>query len=358
LLVGPDGHFQAIDTHTQCHQSLSELSDGTRVHLLLAARLSFIEHIEKDRFRIPLFLDEVLSTTDPDRFVAVAGALFEFAVDGRQVFYATADFAEAQALREQARAQGFADPQVITLDDCPTVDQWQPAPKLPSASGDLPAPGDLDAIGYSAALQLTRPRLHDPVGAWPLPLVLHNQLDAAHRAAEAGVRHLGQLDLVDKGVELPLDDEVLAIARARGRAIGATIEALRVGRGEPVSWEAVQASAAVSDAFTERAQKLLAGHQTDPKAFVEALSELPRFHTAKIQQLKEHLEDVGILDPREPLASGKVLEQAQLACRDDIEAGRLTLGEIEKLVEFVRDVVQLEPESSATWSGEANCPPE
>ena len=52
----------------------SELSDGTRIQLLLACRLAYLEEAEGDT-KTPLFLDEVLSTTDPERFTAVAGAV-------------------------------------------------------------------------------------------------------------------------------------------------------------------------------------------------------------------------------------------------------------------------------------------
>ena len=85
LEISSDGLFQALDTHTQQRHSLSELSDGTRVQLLLAARIAFIEHTERGGPPMPLFLDEALSTTDPKRFKEIARAVLTLA-QTRQIF--------------------------------------------------------------------------------------------------------------------------------------------------------------------------------------------------------------------------------------------------------------------------------
>ena len=106
-----------------------------------------------------------------------------------------------------------------------------------------------------------------------------------------------------------------------------------------MTWEAVEASGGITSSFAERAQALLSTHATDPKAYVKALDDLPRFNTAKLEQIKEHLESVGMLDERDPLDGGKLIEQAQLGCRADIAAGLLTLAEVEAMVGFVREVV-------------------
>ena len=66
---GPE--FRAVEASSGQGKRLTELSDGTRVQLLLAARLAFATRADR-RGRVPLFLDEVLTTSDPARFAAVA----------------------------------------------------------------------------------------------------------------------------------------------------------------------------------------------------------------------------------------------------------------------------------------------
>jgi hypothetical protein len=69
---------------------LGELSSGTRVQLLLAIRLAFIETQEIGFASPPLMLDETLANSDPERMDAIINATLSLVRDGRQVFYFTA----------------------------------------------------------------------------------------------------------------------------------------------------------------------------------------------------------------------------------------------------------------------------
>lgn len=83
--------FIAFDIVQQQRIPLINLSDATRIQLYLAVRLAFIKSIEK-KYKLPIFLDESLSTTDPVRFNQIAQTLFSIAnEDDRQVFYMTSD---------------------------------------------------------------------------------------------------------------------------------------------------------------------------------------------------------------------------------------------------------------------------
>ena len=342
LLVVDAGRFEALDTHTHRQQSLSELSAGTRIQLLLAARLSFVEHIEQGGAKIPLFLDEVLSTTDPVRFEAVASSILELAADGRQVFYATAGGTEAAAWSRVAEERGFDAPQLVVLGAAEPNGSWESVPTLPDEAPDPPSPEGHDAISYVAALGLQRPGLQDPIERWPLVLVLHDRLDAAVAALGLGVRHVGQLALAEKGLSLPLSDEDLALARARLRALSGAMDATRIGRGKRVTWQAVAESDAVSSTFAERVREQLVTHRDDAGAFVAAVRGLSSFRTNRADQLEAHLVDVGVLDPRDTLSEEAVVERTQITCRDDIEAGRLTLADVEALGRWLRKVVAID----------------
>jgi len=85
-----DASFLAYDTRAQRLRTLSQLSSGTRVQLLLAVRLAFIEQQEDGGARLPLVLDELLGNSDDVRAGAIIDAVAAIAARGRQVFYFTA----------------------------------------------------------------------------------------------------------------------------------------------------------------------------------------------------------------------------------------------------------------------------
>ncbi|HET8986290.1 MAG TPA: hypothetical protein VFN03_11065, partial [Trueperaceae bacterium] len=95
---GPGGRLAAAD-RTGRLLELSELSTGTRAQLLIASRLAFALEAESvaggsaavGRFTLPFFLDEALTTSDPQRFAAVATAILDVAkIEGRQFIYLSA----------------------------------------------------------------------------------------------------------------------------------------------------------------------------------------------------------------------------------------------------------------------------
>lgn len=102
---GSDRRLVAYPRGAKSALELGELSTGTRAQLLLASRVAFAlgeEEARAGRERLPLFLDEALTTADPVRFEAVARALLELAEDGRQVFYLSARPDDARAWQEAA----------------------------------------------------------------------------------------------------------------------------------------------------------------------------------------------------------------------------------------------------------------
>lgn len=63
--------FRAFDTVKNLGLAIDELSRGTRIQLLLAVRLAFASKAEHGT-KLPFILDEVLSSSDPMRFRAIA----------------------------------------------------------------------------------------------------------------------------------------------------------------------------------------------------------------------------------------------------------------------------------------------
>jgi energy-coupling factor transporter ATP-binding protein EcfA2 len=81
--------FRAVETSSGRGVGLDQLSSGTRVQLLMAVRLAFIEEMESGH-QLPLILDEILGNTDDLRASAIIDATIEICRLGRQVIYFTA----------------------------------------------------------------------------------------------------------------------------------------------------------------------------------------------------------------------------------------------------------------------------
>ena len=75
LRLRGDGTFIAHDVEQEAARELAELSSGTRMQLLLALRLAWIETQEQGGEALPLFLDEALTTSDERRFAVMAQSL-------------------------------------------------------------------------------------------------------------------------------------------------------------------------------------------------------------------------------------------------------------------------------------------
>ncbi|MFB6307278.1 MAG: ATP-binding protein, partial [Flavobacteriales bacterium] len=93
---GEESVFVAYDTQKGIGQSLNRLSTGTRVQLLFAVRLAFIEVQEESSYKLPLLADELLGNSDDQRARAIIEALTEVNKEGRQIFYFTAQGDEVE----------------------------------------------------------------------------------------------------------------------------------------------------------------------------------------------------------------------------------------------------------------------
>lgn len=94
-LILDDDKFFAYDILHRETKALHQLSSSTKMQLLLAVRLSFLDEIEKNKIALPLFLDEILNTSDPVREEAIMRSLIVIAKQRRQIFYFTAKKDEA-----------------------------------------------------------------------------------------------------------------------------------------------------------------------------------------------------------------------------------------------------------------------
>jgi len=334
--------FIAHDNRLDEVRRLDQLSDGTRIQLLLAARLAFMEDAEGDGPKLPLFMDEALSTTDRDRFREVVRCLLELVQDGRQVFYATADRAEVELWRAVCEQEGAEPPQVVDLSREQAEPHWlEGIPLAPAPAPQIPDPTGRDAAAYLQELGVSQPGLHDPADSWHLGLLLQDDLPTLAHCLRNGIDSAGVWRALrsQQGAPSPIDGESAAKLDARVQVLMLALEQLRVGRGAPVSWEQVEASGAVTPAFEDDMRGLLLDHGHQPEQYVEAVGALSRYRSSNKEKLREHLIAEGLIDERDVLGLDEIGAAVLRGMTPAFENDTLDHGEVSRLVAWIAEVI-------------------
>ena len=307
LRLRGDGAFVAHDVRQDAARALSELSSGTRMQLLLALRVAWIETREQGGEAWPLFLDEALTTSDEARFAVMAQSLERLAAAGsrRQIFYLSARRHEP-ALWQQATGSR---PAVVDLAAVRFPSEASaPEDYRVEAPPSLPAPNGRSAETYASLLGVP-PRLdpHRPVGGIHLFHLLRDDLTLLHTLMDAWrIGSLGQLEvlLASDAAQAALPTEDLRRRlRQRVRVVRTWVELWRQGRGKPVDRGVLEQCPAVSATFIDRVVDLAAQVQGDGAALVQALrdGEMDRFRSRKIDELEQWLADESYTDDRDRL---------------------------------------------------------
>lgn len=334
LRVTPSG-FVALDNNGQ-QRALSELSDGTRAQLLLAARLGFIQQSERG-VQAPLFLDEAFTSSDPERFDAIAGAMGRLsATTGRQIFYLTSNPSDLVAWQRALTNLGLPAPHVVDLGvqkglaATAVVDALSP---LPAAA--IPEPGQATAKEYAAAIGVPPLEPWTNENAVPCFYLLPDDLGLLHRLLIGGTPTLGQWRkmgaiLVDSGHVSAAEAELLA---ARGKICSHVLKVWAVGRGAPVTRQILIASNALSESMMPPALDLLARTGGDAEAFMSGVNsgQIKRLNVAKKHALQDHLERNGHWDHRETWSTDQVVTQVLGALSVELKSGLITAEQVREL---------------------------
>jgi len=304
LAVQKEGNFAAID-HANKEQmySLEELSAGTRIQLLLAVRLAFVEHTE-DEVRLPFFADELLAVSDDIRAKAIMNALMGICREGRQVFYFTARGDEVQKWLNYAKAEGIEElvqlktigPGEIFREGRERVD----ADMVSLGYGrDVPAPDDQTYEEYGKALQVPAFDLMTQDVDRIHPWYLTNDTQLIYECLQNGLLTWGQIQaFLNKGMLLEgvTSDEIGKMAEAV-TLIKEVLKLWRLGRPKPIDRSVLRQADAISPAFIEKAEEVAQSVDYDPVRFMEAVEdgELKRFQNNKKDELREFLEQEGYI---------------------------------------------------------------
>lgn len=316
------GAIRARDQRQEVERNLDALSVGTRMQLLIALRLAWAEQSEQHTESLPFFLDEALTTTDPERFDAVASALADEAAErGRQIFYLTA---QAEDLERWRRATGTT-PGHTDLARERSSSTAGPQPLTLPERQPLPSPDGLTAEQWATKAKIPAITPHNDAGAIALFHLLRDELSLLHRLMEGlRVTTVGELEgILETSVgRNHLDPTARHRLRQRITIARTWLEAWREGRGHPVDRGALEETDAVTDTQLDRVDAVAAEQDRDAIRLVGALRNkaVRGFRTAKIDELEDWLQEQGYLDPREPLTEDERYRRVLGAVHHDAES--------------------------------------
>lgn len=316
--------FRAIDTDTEQGLGLGELSDGTRVQLLLAARLAFATHSEEGK-KLPIFLDEALTTSDPARFRAITRSLMVLAGEGRQIFYLTANPSDAEFMKKICGEEGGSEPSLIDLGRIREISAGSRRDELSLPEIEtIPAPGKMTPEEYGEELKVPLFDPAEPAAACHLFYLLYNDLKLLYTIMKnTGVGTVGQWRSFLRGNPEPpgLAPEETARVNDLAAILELFISEYEVGRGKPIDREVLEASGEVSSRYIAPFTEMLRELGGDGRKFMELLEtgddpRTARFPNRKKQALRAYLEGNEFIDSRDRLTIEEI--RAALTARSEI----------------------------------------
>ena len=313
-------------------REIDELSDGTRVQLLLAARIAFAEEVEQGQV-LPLFLDEALDQSDPRRFEAIVRSLGRVARDqDRQIFYLTSDPLDSD------RIQGALDKEGCSL--AASIDLGLIRTKAVSVSGPhalrvdpgpaVPVSGGLSPEEYGAVLGVPAFRPELRFAEQHFFYLLWDDLDLLHEFLMNGIERAGQWAMVS---DTPLAKR-LGSRSVSAADITARVDLLEIfcelwmqGRSRSVDRDALDQSGALTDRYRDDVVAIARELDGDPNRLVAALDDnddprLRGFRKSNVERLQSYLAETGYLDDRPVLAEDDLRLRAQITPA----AARLPVG--------------------------------
>ncbi len=330
--------FRAFDNREGRGRSLEQLSSGTRVQLLLAVRVAFVESQEQ-RVKLPLVLDEVLGNSDDERAGAIIEAAIELVRDGRQIFYFTAQHDEIGKWRSLLERHPDVEHRAIDLRE---VRRGAAAADLVTGAATfqsrqpVPHPDDDDHLAYGLRLRVPRiDRGGGRVGELHLWYLTRSPAEL-HRLLLVGPERWGEMEsFLGRGGERLLEAGVVRRLALTARAADLCIQESRIGAGKRVDREAIESSAAVTAAFLDRVVELASERRGDAAALVDALREkaIARFREGSIDALESYLEQEGYLDRRPRLEPREIHTRVLAALATEIRDGEIAPDEVESLLQ-------------------------
>ena len=306
-LLFEQNQFAAHDRRNNTRHELTELSTGTRVQLLLAVRLAWVEQAEQGTLSLPVFMDEVLTTTDPDRYRAIVHCVQEIVGEGRQMFYLTAQ--SDDALAWQAWAGDGPEPWIIDMASV-RADQVEPLafelPRSAESPRQLPDPEGLSAIEWAERAGIEAIDPWRGFGQLHVFHLLHDDLALCVKLAELDLARLAELEafLDSPAAGEFLDDATNERLQRRLATARQILDDWQRRHDRPAKGADLAASGLLSERFLARTAELAEQLGGDPRRLLDALrhGEVPHFRSDTADQLEAWLENQGYLNARQGVA--------------------------------------------------------
>ncbi len=334
LDLGPDSSFRATDSHDNIGRALSELSSGTKIQLLLAVRVAFVEEAETG-CKLPLILDETLATSDDDRTPIIIDAIRTVANSGRQIIYLTAQSDEVHKWR-----RAF-DGEKCEFKVTPMIDSAVREALPVNGSVVLPqrvaVPDDQDLEGisheeYGALISVPKWSPRENIGRMHLWYLVED-VPVVHALLKEGIMTWGSLQNLHGGGRL--SDDAFSRSAAFAKAGGAWSEAWHIGRGKLVDRLVLEAADGVTDTKIDEVALLCEEVDGDARELVTRLRNgaVSRFLSGKTDELESYFRDNGYIDPLRRLTREEQWARVRVAVADDIAQGVISTDDLERLFE-------------------------
>jgi uncharacterized protein YhaN len=337
--------FHAVETGSQRIIPLDQLSGGTRLQLLFAVRLAFLE-MQETQWKLPLVLDETLGNSDEARADQIIDAAIEICRQGRQVFYLTAQHDEVSKWRRRLRDCADIRWKHIDLAEVrnfsavervPVIDYVAPPPV------EVAAPEGEDWLDYGKLLRVPAP------DAYGKPEELHlwylvNEVQLLYRLLKQDINLWGQLrELIALGalpssfVDFQPGSAALLRAEARAELLATAFRYWRIGRGKPVDRAVLEASNAIGDRFLPEVAQLAKDVGHDARQLLSALADgkVPRFLQRNREKLQQYLAEHDYLDENEPLSADSVKQRARVEAFASMDRGLIDPFTVDVLIDLV-----------------------
>ncbi|RME30599.1 MAG: hypothetical protein D6806_00035, partial [Deltaproteobacteria bacterium] len=294
LVIDGDGIF-GRDAKSGHLKTLKQLSTGTRMQLLLALRLAWIDELEQGYKKLPLVLDEALTVADEERFAEIARTLELLASEeGRQVIYLCARDQEADLWRVETGNE----PRHVRLGTHRASDiKLTPAARLRRR---VPPVDGKDVLEWAREVGVNRIGYHDEPESVHLFHILRDQPELVYQMLDKwGVDRVGQLKILLGSGWLQAQRAML---ERRIELCERWMEGLRKGRGKPLGVEELKSSGLLrSEKYLEEAAHMLSESGGDARVLLDALESgrgfaRMRYRTEVTENLREWMLSEGYID--------------------------------------------------------------
>ncbi|MDF9830974.1 hypothetical protein [Parabacteroides sp. PF5-6] len=307
LNYGKEAGFKAKDLVRDTILDLEQLSTGTRVQLLLAIRLAYIQSLEK-QIKLPILADELLANSDDQRSEAIIRSLIAISKE-RQVFYFTAQMDEVNKWNHFLQQEPEQAYKIILLDEESRqrgVHRPQVSPRL--WNEQVPEPGKLSHAGYKELLAFQPFNLSESQETELHLWYLFDNPAQLYPFLQRGISRWGQLrQLREKGDSCNLTDEAWQKIEQKIQLLQFYCERYRIGRPSMIDQTVLEASGAISKTYMPVVAEALEAHGGNPLALLEVLEkDIPGFRTKKIDDLREYLIAHKYYDGKEQLKKEEI----------------------------------------------------